>query len=120
MSQRIRCGFEPKGAYPLHREKTDDGEGPISALAFALTIGEVSRCQHKPKAVAKVAAARRLAVRLYWILRPRTPYPAAAHIESSPRAPLVGPSEIETLIGRSRIQTGKAAGCLQRASRGKF
>ena len=107
------------------------GVGPITALAFALTIGEVTRfagtkqltsylglipreyssgnkhrlgsitkqgncflrkllveaaqttvrndegfhkeylhlCQHRPKAVAKVAAARKLAVRLYWMLR---------------------------------------------------
>jgi transposase len=48
------------------------------------------RCHHKPKAVAKVAAARKLAVRLYWMLRTNTPYPEVVRIESSPRVPLAG------------------------------
>jgi transposase len=47
--------------------------------------------QHqKPKAVAKVAAARKLAVRLYWMLRTRQGYPEVVRIESSPRVGLVG------------------------------
>jgi transposase len=50
----------------------------------------VHRCHRKPKAVAKVAAARKLAVRLYWMLRTRTPYPEVVRIESSPRVPLAG------------------------------
>ena len=50
------------------------------------------RCHQKPKAVAKVAAARKLAVRLYWMLRTQTAYPAVVRIESSPRVPLVGAS----------------------------
>ncbi|HVO82514.1 MAG TPA: IS110 family transposase [Terriglobales bacterium] len=50
------------------------------------------RCHHKPKAVAKVAAARKLAVRLYWMLRTQTEYPEIVRIESSPRVPLVGAS----------------------------
>jgi transposase len=33
------------------------------------------RCHQKHRAVAKVAAARKLAVRLYWMLRTQTPYP---------------------------------------------
>ncbi len=33
------------------------------------------RCHHKHPMVAKVAAARKLAIRLYWILRTQTPYP---------------------------------------------
>jgi transposase len=128
------------------------GVGPITALAFALTIGDVSRFQHsnqvasylglipsehtssnkrrlgsitkqgnsflrmllveaaqsvirldpqfhkhyvhlcrnKPKAVAKVAAARKLAVRLYWVLRTDQNSQKAVPIESSPRVPLVG------------------------------
>jgi transposase len=126
------------------------GVGPITAMAFVLTIGDVSRfeysgklasylglipseytsggkrklgaitkqgnrfmrqllveaaqttcrldegfrkqyqacCHHKPKAVAKVAAARRLAVRLYWMLKLNKPYPEIAHIESSSGVPL--------------------------------
>jgi transposase len=50
------------------------------------------RCHHKPKGVAKVAAARKLAVRLYWMLRTQTGYPEIVRIESSPRVPLVGAS----------------------------
>ena len=48
------------------------------------------RCHQKPKAVAKVAAARKLAVRLYWMLRTQTGYPEIVRIESSPGLPLVG------------------------------
>ena len=33
------------------------------------------RCHHKPKAVAKVAAARKSPIRLFWMLRTYTPYP---------------------------------------------
>jgi transposase len=133
---------------------TQPGVGPITALAFVLTIGDVTRfrrgkqiasyvgliprehssggrqrlgaiskqgngflrmllveaaqsvvrldegfrkqyahrCHSKPKGIAKVAAARRLAVRLYWMLRSQTPYPEIVRIESSPRVPLAGKS----------------------------
>jgi len=47
------------------------------------------RCHSKPKAVAKVAAARKLAVRLYWMLRTQKPYPEVVRIESSSRVALV-------------------------------
>ncbi len=50
------------------------------------------RCHQKPKAVAKVATARKLAVRLYWMLRTQTGYPEIVRIESSPRVALVGAS----------------------------
>ena len=50
------------------------------------------RCHQKPKAVAKVAAARKLAVRLYWMLRTQIGYPEIVRIESSPRVALVGAS----------------------------
>lgn len=133
---------------------TQPGVGPVTALAFVLTLGDVSRfprgkqvasylglipreyssgsrqrlgsiskqgnrlmrqwlveaaqsavrydpqfrteylhrCHQKPKGVAKVAAARKLAVRLYWMLRTQTPYPEIVRTESSPRVPLVGAS----------------------------
>ena len=48
------------------------------------------RCHQKPKAVAKVAAARKLAIRLYWMLRTHTPYPEVVRIESSSRVALDG------------------------------
>jgi transposase len=52
----------------------------------------LNRCHQKPKGVAKVAAARKLAVRLYWMLRTNVAYPEIVRIESSPRVPLVGAS----------------------------
>ena len=39
-----------------------------------------------------MAAARKLAVRLYWMLRTQTGYPEIVRIESSSRMPLVGAS----------------------------
>src|SRR5437899_606655 len=50
------------------------------------------RCHQKPKAVVKVAAARKLAVRLYWMLRTNVAYPEIVRLESSPRVALVGAS----------------------------
>jgi transposase len=47
------------------------------------------RCHSRPKNVAKVAAARKLAVKLYWMLRSRSPHPQSVAIESRPRVPLV-------------------------------
>jgi len=49
-----------------------------------------ARCHHKPRGVAKVAAARKLAVRLYWMLRQNVGYPEIALIESSSTVPLAG------------------------------
>jgi transposase len=48
------------------------------------------RCHQKPKGVAKVAAARKLAIRLFWMLRTNKPYPEVVRIESSSRVPLGG------------------------------
>ena len=48
------------------------------------------RCHRKPKGVAKVAAARKLAIRLFWMLRTRKSYPEVVRIESSSRGPLAG------------------------------
>jgi len=146
--------------------RTQPGVGPITALAFAVTIGEASRfqrgkqvasyvgliprehssggrqrlgaiskqgnrflrqllveaaqsvcrdeegfrrqyaapCHRKPKAVAKVAAARRLAVRLYWMLRQNAGYPEIAQIESSSGVALAGSRQADELIERSRIR----------------
>ncbi len=50
------------------------------------------RCHSKPKGVAKVAAARKLAIRLYWMLRTQRQYSEIVSIESSSRVPLVGAS----------------------------
>jgi hypothetical protein len=40
--------------------------------------------------VAKVAVVRKLAVRLFWMLRTNTPYPEVVRIESSSRVALDG------------------------------
>jgi transposase len=50
------------------------------------------RCHAKPKGVAKVAAARKLAIRLYWMLRTQKRYPEIVSIESRSRVPLVSAS----------------------------
>ena len=50
------------------------------------------RCHRMAKGVAKGAAARRLAVRLYWMLRTNTGYPEIVRIESSSRGPRISPS----------------------------
>jgi transposase len=47
------------------------------------------RCHRKAKGVAKVAAARKLAIRLYWMLRSNTSYPEVVRVESSSRVALV-------------------------------
>jgi len=47
------------------------------------------RCHRMAKGVAKVAAARKLAVRLFWMMRTETAYPEIVRIESSPRVPVV-------------------------------
>jgi transposase len=49
------------------------------------------RCHRKAKGVAKVAAARKLAIRLYWMLKTNTGYPEVVRVESSSRVPLVVP-----------------------------
>jgi transposase len=50
------------------------------------------RCHQKAKGIAKVAAARKLAIRLYWMLRTNRGYPEVVRVESSPRVPVVGAS----------------------------
>jgi len=50
------------------------------------------RCHSKPKGVAKAAAARKLAIRLYWMLRTNTGYPEVVRVESSSRVPVVSAS----------------------------
>jgi len=47
------------------------------------------RGHRKAKGVANVAAARKLAIRLCWMLRTNTAYPEVVRVESSPRVPLV-------------------------------
>jgi transposase len=50
------------------------------------------RCHRKAKGVAKVAAAKKLAIRLYWMLRTNRGYPEIVRVESSSLVSLVGAS----------------------------
>jgi len=50
------------------------------------------RCHTKAKGVAEVAAARKLAIRLYWMLRTNRGYPEVVRVESSSRVPVVSAS----------------------------
>ena len=101
---RQRLGSISKQGNRFLRQLLVEAAQSVTRLDEGFRKQYVARCHHKPKGVAKVAAARKLAVRLYWMLRTNTPYPQIAHIESSPRVPLVGASQTDELIGRSRIQ----------------
>ncbi len=61
------------------------------------------RCHSKPKGVAKVAVARKLAVRLYWMLRTQTPYPQVVRNEGSLSHSVAGASQAVRLSGHPRI-----------------
>ena len=50
------------------------------------------RCHRMAKGVANVAAALRLAVRLFWMLRTNIKYPEIVRIESSPTKAVVSES----------------------------
>src|SRR5580700_1308227 len=144
---------------------TQPGVGPITSLAFAVTIGEASRfahsnqvasylglipserssgnqrrlgsiskqgnvflrtllveaaqsvvrhdpgfrkeyqhrCHHKQKGIAKVAAARKLAVRLYWMLKSNKPYSELVLNGGSPRHPVAAKANAVHLNGHPRI-----------------
>ncbi|HXP09974.1 MAG TPA: IS110 family transposase [Acidobacteriaceae bacterium] len=61
------------------------------------------RCHHKAKGIAKVAAARKLAVRLYWMLKSNKPYPEVLLNGGSPRHPVAGKENAGHLNGHPRI-----------------
>ena len=66
------------------------GDGDCcSALSVQPTVAQHHRMK---RSVAKVAAARKLAVRLFWMLKTNTAYPEIARIEGSPRYGVVGES----------------------------
>jgi transposase len=61
------------------------------------------RCHHKAKGIAKVAAARKLAVRLYWMLKSNKPYPEVLLNGGSPRHPVAAKANTVHLNGHPRI-----------------
>ncbi len=91
-SNRRRLGSISKQGNPFMRMLLVESVQTVNRLDEGFRRQYNHRCHRMPKGVAKVAAARRLAVRLFWMLRTNTAYPEIAHIESSPRYGVVGES----------------------------
>ena len=91
-SRRRRLGSISKQGNPFVRMLLVESVQAVNRLDEGFRKQYQHRCHRKPKGVAKVAAARRLAVRLYWMLRSNTPYPEIARIESSLGNGVVGAS----------------------------
>jgi len=91
-SKRRRLGSISKQGNPFMRLLLVESVQTVCRLDEGFRKQYKQRCHRMKKAVAKVAAARKLAVRLFWMLRTNTAYPEIARIESSPRYPVVGES----------------------------
>ena len=75
----------------------------MSAARGDAGLGRVYKrllAQRKHHGVAKVAVARQLVVRLYWMLREKKQYPAVVRMQSSPSHPVVAVMTV-ALNGRS-------------------
>jgi len=84
-SNRRRLGSISKQGNSFMRMLLVESAQTVNRLDEGFRKQYQHRCHRMAKGVAKVAAARRLAVRLFWMLRTNTGYPEIAHIESSPR-----------------------------------
>jgi len=84
-SQRRRLGSISKQGNSFMRMLLVESAQTVNRLDEGFRKQYQHRCHRMARGVAKVAAARRLAVRLFWMLRTNTAYPEIAHIESSPR-----------------------------------
>jgi len=91
-SKRRRLGSISKQGSPFLRMLLVESVQTVCRLDEGFRRQYKHRCHRMVKGVAKVAAARKLAVRLYWMLRTNTAYPEIARIESSPRYGVVGES----------------------------
>lgn len=91
-SQRRRLGRISKQGNPFLRMLLVESVQSVNRLDPGFRKQYQHRCHRMAKGVAKVAAARRLAVRLYWMLRTNTAYPEIAHIEGSSGYGVVGES----------------------------
>jgi transposase len=101
---RQRLGAITKQGNGFMRQLLVESVQSVNRLDEGFRRQYQARCHHKARGVAKVAAARKLAVRLYWMLRQNVGYPEIALIESSPAVPLAGKRHAEKLSGRSRTQ----------------
>jgi transposase len=84
-SNRRRLGSISKQGNSFMRMLLVESAQTVNRLDEGFRKQYQHRCHRMAKGVAKVAAARRLAVRLFWMLRSNTGYPEIAYIESSPR-----------------------------------
>jgi len=84
-SNRRRLGSISKQGNSFLRMLLVESAQAVNRLDEGFRQQYKHRCHRMAKGVAKVAAARRLAVRLFWMLRTNTAYPEIARIESSPR-----------------------------------
>jgi transposase len=84
-SDRRRLGSISKQGNTFLRMLLVESAQSVNRLDEGFRRQYQHRCHRMKKSVAKVAAARKLAVRLFWMLRTNTAYPEIAHIESSPR-----------------------------------
>jgi transposase len=84
-SHRRRLGSISKQGNSFMRMLLVESAQTVNRLDEGFRKQYQHRCHRMARGVAKVAAARRLAVRLFWMLRTNTAYPEIAHIESSPR-----------------------------------
>jgi transposase len=84
-SKRRRLGSISKQGNPFLRMLLVEWVQTVCRLDEGFRKQYKQRCHRMKKSVAKVAAARKLAVRLFWMLRTNTAYPEIARIESSPR-----------------------------------
>ncbi len=91
-SNRRRLGSITKQGNPFLRMLLVESVQTVCRLDEGFRKQYRHRCHYKKKAVAKVAAARKLAVRLFWMLKTNTAYPEIARIEGSPRYAVVGES----------------------------
>lgn len=101
---RQRLGAISKQGNRFMRQLLVESVQTVNRLDEGFRKQYQARCHHKAKGVAKVAAARKLAVRLYWMLRQNVGYPEIALIESSSRVPLRDDCHLATLNEHSRIQ----------------
>jgi transposase len=84
-SERRRLGSISKQGNTFLRMLLVESAQSVNRLDEGFRRQYQHRCHRMKKSVAKVAAARKLAVRLFWMLRTNTAYPEIAPIESSPR-----------------------------------
>lgn len=84
-SKRRKLGSISKQGNPFLRMLLVESAQTVCRLDEGFRRKYKHRCHRMKKAVAKVAAARELAVRLFWMLKTNTAYPEIARIEGSPR-----------------------------------